>query len=117
MQIIIDNFKCPSWNTLYSSKHWTVRKKMADEIHQLVFYSVKQQIKNIKPFEKKVKIIFEIHYKDNRRHDPDNAAIKLILDGLVLAGLLKDDSTKEIKEISIRMKKGQLQNKIIINIK
>lgn len=35
-----------------------------------------------------------LHYffKDNRRRDPDNYSGKFILDGLVRAGILQDDS-------------------------
>ena len=112
MIIEIDNFKCPSLNILYAGVHWAKRKKMVDEIHQLVYY----QAINKEKFNQPVKISYEIHYKGKRRHDPDNAAIKIFTDGLVLAGVLKDDSLKEIKEISITMKNNQPTDKIIIKI-
>lgn len=35
-----------------------------------------------------------------RNHDPDGVSVKAVLDGIVRAGLLPDDSAKEIKSIS-----------------
>ncbi len=42
-----------------------------------------------------VKLVY--HFKDNHRRDPDNYSGKMILDGLVRAGILKDDSFNCIK--------------------
>lgn len=47
--------------------------------------------KPIKPFEKST-VILTYHFADNRRRDPDNYSGKMILDGLVSAGIIKDDS-------------------------
>lgn len=44
-----------------------------------------------KPLEKAVvRLIY--HFPDNRRRDPDNYSGKMILDGLVQAGIIADDS-------------------------
>lgn len=53
----------------------------------------------------------------NRRRaaDLDNLSIKAVLDGLVLAGVLKDDSPQQIAEIHHRQSKGQ-QEKTIIEV-
>ena len=115
MRIVIDDFKLPSWNIFYAGKHWHVRKQKADELHQLISYHCYQN-KIMGPIKNKVKIHFEIHYKDKRRHDPDNACIKPLIDGLVLIGILKDDSTKEISEIKIKMKVSQKTNQVIMDI-
>lgn len=37
-----------------------------------------------------VRIVY--HFRDNRRRDPDNYSGKMLLDGLVRAGILADDS-------------------------
>ena len=117
MKIIIDNYKLPSWNELYAGGHWIKRKKLADEAHELVHWAVYQTPKpKPLPFKKKVVIEYEIHYKDKRRRDHDNANVKLITDGLVLSGILADDSTKEIDYIKVQVKIGQPSNKVIINI-
>ena len=116
MEIVINNFKCPSWNTYYAGKHWSQRKKKADEIHALVWLSVLEQVKESVPFSKKVKLIYTVCYKDKRRRDADNAAIKFFTDGLVEANILKDDSAEYVDEISIKIKTGQVDNKVIIKI-
>lgn len=36
-----------------------------------------------------------------RKHDPDGISIKAALDGLVRSGLLSDDSTTEIKKVTL----------------
>ncbi len=36
------------------------------------------------------------------KHDPDGVSCKAVLDGIVRAGLLSDDSTEEIKEVSFK---------------
>lgn len=40
----------------------------------------------------KAKVTLHYFFKDNRRRDPDNYSGKFILDGLVRAGILQDDS-------------------------
>ena len=81
MKIILDNFKCPSWNEYNSRSHWAKAKKKNDEIYWLVREAVQKS--EIEKFKEKVKLIFEIHYKGNRRHDPDNSFLKPIIDGIV----------------------------------
>lgn len=43
------------------------------------------------------------HFKDKRRRDPDNYSGKFILDGLVNAGILIDDSMSVIDTLSITL--------------
>jgi Holliday junction resolvase RusA-like endonuclease len=114
IKIELDNFKCPSLNSIYVQRHWSIRKRAMDEIHQLVFYKCKQQ--HVPKQTKPVKLLFEIFYKRQARHDPDNGLIKPLCDGLVHAGVLADDSTKQIKEVAIKMHIGQECDKVIINI-
>ena len=47
------------------------------------------------PFENAV-VIIDYYFKDNRRRDADNYSGKIILDGLVKCGIIKDDSYKNI---------------------
>jgi Holliday junction resolvase RusA-like endonuclease len=51
-----------------------------------------------------------------RKHDPDGVSCKAVLDGLVRAGLLQDDSTEEIKKVTFESRiceKGQKEGTII----
>ncbi len=110
-------YKCPSWNDFYMGKHWSIRKKLADEIHELVMFSVRSNRDYLKPKEvfKTCNIFFEIEYKGNRRHDPDNCCVKLFIDGLVKEGIIEDDNSDIVKEIAIRCNNGE-QDKVIIHI-
>ena len=115
MQIVIKDFKLPSWNKFYSGVHWAKRKQIVDEAHELVVWAV-YQVKNKPELPiKKAIIVYEIYYKDKRRHDVDNCAVKLITDGLVKAGVFKDDNYKIIPEITIRIACGKT-DKVVINI-
>ncbi len=52
----------------------------------------------------------------NRNHDPDGISCKAVLDGIVRAGILADDSAKQVKKISyesIIVKKGEAEKTII----
>lgn len=40
----------------------------------------------------RAKVTLHYHFKDKRRRDPDNYSGKFLLDGLVRAGILQDDS-------------------------
>src|SRR3990167_9624982 len=54
--ITIKNFRCPSWNKIYSIRHWAKRKAIVDEVRELVFYNKK--VFNIYLSGLKPKIIF-----------------------------------------------------------
>lgn len=51
----------------------------------------------------KVSVTLEFFFPDKRRRDPDNHAFaaKFLLDGLVKAGVLTDDSFDEVSELRI----------------
>lgn len=51
----------------------------------------------------KVSVTLEFYFPDKRRRDPDNYGFsaKFLLDGLVKAGVLSDDSFDEISELRI----------------
>ena len=59
---------------------------------------------------------FNIHIHSIRKRltDPDGISAKAAIDGIVKTGLLKDDSTKEIKEIIYSQEKGSEEKTIII---
>ena len=112
--ITIKDFKCPSWNTYYAGVHWAMRKKKMDEIHELVYWAAHSS--KIEPCVDKISILFKVNYSSKRRHDPDNCCVKPFVDGLVKAGILKDDSTKEIESITINCNTEQETNEVIIDI-
>jgi hypothetical protein len=83
-------------NKIYSGKHWTKRKADAEEIHELVYYSMMQQ--NVPPVLFKKPVIIQISYNSNLDCDNHGYLTKLIVDGMK-DYLLKDDSKKYVKEI------------------
>ena len=64
--------------------------------------SIAIKTNNISPI-KAAEIEFTLLFMDHRRRDLDNysATIKMIIDGIVLSGILPDDSRRYIKRISI----------------
>jgi len=50
------------------------------------------------------------------RHDTDGVSVKAVLDGIVRAGILADDTSEQIKEITFesrKTKKGEKEKTII----
>lgn len=101
--ITIKNYKCPSWNELYSQKHWTKRKEMADLAHLLVYTACNQQ--KVKPITSYPVHITVTAYR-KREIDASNCNAKLLEDGLVHAGILKDDSPKYVDSMTTRCVKS-----------
>lgn len=93
-------YSAPSWNIIYSSAHWTLRKKLADRWHGLVIKELKRlKVSKIKS-KKTIKIIIKSYYKDNRTViDPDNICAKLIIDGLK-GYLINDDDYHYISSVT-----------------
>lgn len=50
----------------------------------------------------KCEIIQTIYYPTNRRHDVDNSVPKFVLDGLVESGMIVDDDSKHITQLTLR---------------
>ena len=48
-----------------------------------------------------------------RNHDPDGVSAKALLDGLVHAGILADDSSEQIKEITFESRKSKTEITVI----
>lgn len=46
-------------------------------------------------------------------HDPDGISVKAVLDGIVRAGILTDDSAKQVKQITFESKKSKEESTII----
>ena len=46
-------------------------------------------------------------------HDPDGVSVKAVLDGLVAANLLPDDSARQVKEVTFVSRKSKVEKTII----
>ena len=90
-------------NEFYGSKHWSARYKIANLYHQ----SVVLQSRNKGKIESyPIKAFYRFFFK-GRLPDVSNAPVKLIEDGLVMAGVLQGDSPKYVREISVSVEKGK----------
>lgn len=47
------------------------------------------------------------------KHDPDGISVKAVLDGIVRAGILADDSTEQVKSITFESIKSKEEKTII----
>ena len=85
-----------SWNSLYSQKHWTYRKKLKDSWRNFFTERLNQ-------FDKMFAERFEVQLIANSRADIDNIGImaKFFVDSLNNMGWIIDDSPKYYKKISI----------------
>lgn len=82
-------------NKLYSGKHWSLRKREADEIH-IAVKSVIKKMKCIIPFQNPVEIIFKYNSRlDCSNHGYLNKMIEDALKGYILV----DDNKKYVKRI------------------
>ena len=54
-----------------------------------------------------------VHSKRRRLCDPDGISVKAAIDGLVAAKLLRDDSTKCIKEVSFSQEVSEVEETVI----
>jgi|TARA_Y100000310_G_scaffold37766_1_gene35413 hypothetical protein len=59
------------------------------------------------------RICIHVHSIRKRLADTDGISAKAVLDGIVKAGLLKDDTTEFIKEITYSQEKGTPEETII----
>jgi len=113
VRFVIENHKAVSWNKLYSSKHWTVRSKLANYIHTLMLESIGRRRLTVKfP----VDISIRAYYKDKRRRDSDNICSKLYIDGLV-PKILPDDNVKYVRKVTTQAIIGAEEDKVVLEIK
>lgn len=122
MTITIINYKCKSLND-YFGKHWTIKGAITSDEQNLAFAQAKNHIQASKELDgikfktvEKCKIIFTAYYKDKRRHDPDNLLCKNFIDGIVKAGIIKDDNSEVVLSLEKIIKTGQNYNGIDIEI-
>ena len=96
MKIFID-YDPPNWNEYINKERSNkfAANTLKQKEKQIVKYStIGKTYKGNYP----VEIIFKPHFKDYRK-DLDNTRIKGLLDGLVSAGVLKNDNLKHIQRI------------------
>jgi len=88
----------PSTNAIYAGMPWQKRKRIADEAH----LAVKIAARGCRMAVSAVSISFQPMIR-GRRFDTDNYGFscKCVIDGLVRAGILTDDTNRWVKRIII----------------
>lgn len=84
----------PSNNKFIGRENRWEYQKIKKYWAELIFYTCIPR--PIKPIEHSI-VKIRYYFKDQRRRDCDNYSGKMILDGLVNAGIISDDSFKNIK--------------------
>jgi len=105
MTIIIEDV--PVSQNIYQHWHWAKKGKYKKKWENKVIPYGYIWKSNYKGYAKKIRIL--ICFPDKRRRDKDNYCYqKGIMDGLVKAGIIKDDSVKDVKmkcDVKIGMRK------------
>jgi Holliday junction resolvase RusA-like endonuclease len=99
MLIVLEGERPITWNKLYAGRHWKDRQQYADAAHLLVLAKLRERTAAIIPFECRVHITVRAYYNKHPQ-DPDNITAKLYIDGLVKAGLLHDDTMREVASVT-----------------
>lgn len=92
-------FDIPNWNEYINAERTNkfIANKIKQDEKKLVKYScLNKKYEGSYPIE----IVFKPHFKDKRK-DLDNYRIKGILDGLVSAGIIKNDNLTCIQKITL----------------
>lgn len=108
------DYDFPNWNKYIeaerSNKYWANNIKKQEKQY------VKLLCRNMKPIENYPVTIIATKYVKNRNTDVDNIRIKGLLDGLVDAGILKNDSLKYIKKVILQAEVSNTKNGIELEI-
>ena len=83
----------PSLNRFAGRKNDREYQALKRDWTSLVFHCAPR---TEKPFDKSI-VTITYFFKDKRRHDPDNYAGKMIMDGLTAAGIIADDSFDHVE--------------------
>lgn len=117
-QTLIISGKLPSRNEAENAarSHWAKGAKIKRENTELVYFNVIAA--RLKPIIGTAKIIITFYERDRKR-DADNiigGGAKYILDGLVMAGIIKDDSQKYVELSIAPIKIDKLNPRVEITI-
>lgn len=105
-------YEIAALNRVWSSPHWSVRKQAADEAHAIVRAAAWEQLPlPIEPFPSLAQV--SILSYAVRPRDVD-AVAKLVLDGLVFAGVLQDDGYRHVERLVLETHKVKRQHERIV---
>lgn len=97
-QIVLSGVRPVSWNSIYASRHWAVRKAAADNAHAAVMAAC--SVPPVEPFVGRRVDILVYALFDKRPYDSDNIPAKLYIDGLRAAGVLDNDTIRYVRYVA-----------------
>lgn len=92
----------PSLNRMYSANH-RERARVAREAHEAIGWHIKATMGEVTPLAGPVMVCITAYGAPP--YDADNY-LKTLLDGLVIAGVLKDDGYKYLPELRVRVRRS-----------
>ena len=104
--------KIPSLNQFYSSKHWTFRKKLKDELNAEIMAQLEQ-------YDTVTYEGLEVYLRCNYRMDLDNCimAVKFVVDAFNKWGGLEDDSPKYFQKIRMEVDKSLEKTSCLVELR
>lgn len=116
LKVVLDTPQLLSSNKFYAGLHRSTRQKIVNEWHTSTLLAVRQQHGTIELTDPPYFIVYKV-YSPNNRMDISNVYIKVIEDGLVLAGVLADDNLKYVKGYMVQhMGVDKINPRIEVNI-
>lgn len=111
MKLILNNYKIPSWNILYSGKHWTKRQELKEDAKYAILEALNG--KRVQMYSDKVSISIIGHFVSPL--DSDNICSKIIIDSLK-GSVIKNDTIKYVGSVTVESVKDTRNfTEIIIN--
>jgi len=90
MHISIQDFRCPSWNMIWSANTWQQRHALATRVHQWVRVGLNDHMDDLRLFNVPVAIMVIAQFS-KQPIDADNVLIKPVIDGLKSFVIEDDD--------------------------
>lgn len=88
-----------SLNTIYSADHWSVRQKLAADVHEQVAWQLRLDNVERVPFAPRVDVHVDAYFC-GKHLDSDNIATKLLIDGARQYGILTNDDPRYVRRVS-----------------
>lgn len=102
-----------SLNTIYSADHWSVRQKLAADLHEQVSWQLRLDNVERVPFAPRVDVSVDAYFHGNVL-DSDNIPIKLMIDGLRQYGVLTNDDPRFVRRVSSESHKSDTGREWIV---
>lgn len=112
IRLYLSNEQAPLLNKLYSGVHWSKRSELAHIWHLMIIAAIREDYPGVSAPFFTTPVIVTVGVYAKRPPDPDGCGFvaKLIIDGLRHAGVLADDTYKEVAEVRLRSGKPTLDS-------